>query len=47
LVLADALYAKAPFFNFLLARGKHALVVLKEERRNLYQDVAGLFDPVP
>jgi hypothetical protein len=36
LVLADALYAKAPFFNFLLARGKHALVVLKEERRNLW-----------
>src|SRR6266705_2383515 len=30
LVLADALYAKAPFFNFLLARGKHALLVLKE-----------------
>lgn len=46
LVLADALYAKASFFNFLLARGKHALVVLKEERRNLYQDVAGLFDHV-
>ncbi len=46
LVLADALYAKARFFNFLLARGKHALVVLKEERRNLYQDVAGLFDHV-
>jgi hypothetical protein len=46
LVLADALYAKAPFFNFLLASGKHALVVLKEERRNLYQDVAGLFDNV-
>lgn len=45
-VLADALYAKAPFFNFLLAHGKHALVVLKEERRNLYQDVAGLFDSV-
>src|SRR5205814_6569786 len=46
LVLADALYAKAPFFNFLLAHGKHALVVLKDERRNLYQDVAGLFDHV-
>jgi hypothetical protein len=45
-VLADALYAKAPFFNFLLARGKHVLVVLKEERRSLYQDVAGLFDHV-
>ncbi|MGA7621933.1 MAG: transposase, partial [Candidatus Acidiferrales bacterium] len=43
LILADALYAEAPFFNFLLARGKHALVVLKDERRNLYQDVAGLF----
>src|SRR5437899_1209906 len=47
LVLADALYATAPFFNFLLARGKHALVVLKNERRNLYQDVAGLFDQIP
>jgi len=35
LVLADALYAKAPFFNFLLAAGKHVLVVLKEERRDL------------
>jgi len=45
-VLADAFYAKASFFNFLLARGKHALVVLKEERRHLYQDVAGLFDHV-
>jgi len=44
LVLADALYAEAPFFNFLLAHGKHALAVLKDERRNLYQDVAGLFD---
>lgn len=47
LVLADALYATAPFFNFLLQRGKHALVVLKDERRDLYQDVAGLFDQTP
>ncbi|MBI3696438.1 MAG: transposase, partial [Acidobacteria bacterium] len=46
LVLADALYATAPFFNFLLARRKHALVVLKDERRNLYQDVARLFQCV-
>jgi|SRR5882724_1686084 len=44
LVLADALYATAPFFNFLLARRKHALVVLKDERRNICKDVAGLFD---
>lgn len=47
LVLADALYATAPFFNFLLQRGKHALVVLKDERRDLYQDVAGLFEQLP
>jgi DDE family transposase len=47
LVLADALYSTAPFFNFLLARGKHALVVLKDERRNLYQDAAGLFRSIP
>ena len=46
LVLADALYATAPFFNFLLARGRHALVVLKNEKRNLYQDVAALFEHV-
>ena len=47
LVLADALYATAPFLNFLLDRGKHALVVLKDDRRNLYQDVAGLLALVP
>jgi hypothetical protein len=46
LVLADALYAEAPFFNFLLSHGKHALVVLKDERRNLYQDATGLFQHV-
>ena len=46
LVLADALYGTAPFFNFLLAHGKHALVVLKDDRRNLYQDAAGLFESV-
>lgn len=45
-VLGDGLYAQAPFFNFLLAHRKHALVVLKDERRNLSQDVAGLFDQV-
>jgi hypothetical protein len=47
LVLADALYATAPFFNFLLARGKHALTVLKDDRRNLYQDASALFASVP
>jgi len=43
LVLADALYATAPFFNYLIDHGKHALVVLQDERRNLCQDVTGLF----
>jgi Transposase DDE domain len=42
LLMADALYAKAPFFNFLIGHGKQVLVVLKEERRDLYQDVLGL-----
>ena len=43
LVLGDALYAQAPVFNFLLAHGKQVLVVLKDERRDLYQDSLGLF----
>jgi len=46
LVLADALYACAPLFNFFLEHRKHALVVLKDERRNLYQNAAGLFNSV-
>jgi len=47
LVLADGLYAQARFFNFLLEHHKHVLAVLKDERRNLYQDAAGLFDSLP
>ena len=59
----DGLYARnalstlapADFFNFLLDRNKHALAVLKDERRNLYQVaqelkaryVAGMFTLVP
>ncbi|MGC1474529.1 MAG: transposase [Terriglobales bacterium] len=42
LLLADAFYAKAPFLNFLISHGKQALLVLKEERRDLYQDVLGV-----
>jgi hypothetical protein len=47
LLLADALYATAPFFNFLLAHNKHVLTVLKDDRRNLYQDAAALFASCP
>jgi hypothetical protein len=31
------------FLNFLLAHGKHALVVLKGERHDLYRDAQSLF----
>ena len=37
-VLADAFYARAPFF---------VLALLKDEPRNLYQDAVGLFASVP
>ena len=47
LVLADGLYLRVGFFNFLLERRKHVLVVLKDERRNLFQDAARQFDFVP
>jgi hypothetical protein len=50
LVLADALYAKAPFINYLSAHGKYALVVLKDESRDVYADAIALFrlqQPVP
>lgn len=47
LVLADALYSTAPLFNFCLARGKHVLTVLKDDRRNLYQDATALFAAFP
>ncbi|HEX2715961.1 MAG TPA: transposase [Candidatus Acidoferrales bacterium] len=42
LLVADGLYAQAPFVNFLIAHGKQLLLVLKNERRDLYQDVLGL-----
>lgn len=42
LLLADGLYNQAPFLNYLIAHGKHALVVQKDDRRLIWQDVAGL-----
>lgn len=41
-LLADAFYCKAPFVNFLWSHHKYILVVLKDERRELYEDVLGL-----
>ena len=45
--MADALYAAATFVNFLLAHGKDAVIVLKDERRHLFQDVQGLWRTQP
>ena len=47
LLLADAYYAVAPFLNFLLGHGKQAIVVLKDERRDAYEDAAGLWAQQP
>ncbi len=43
-VAADALYAQAPFFEFVVERGKDVLTVLKDDRRSLLQDALGLFE---
>lgn len=43
LILADALYAEAPFINYLWSKGKYVLIVLKDDRRDIYQDSLGLF----
>lgn len=46
-VCGDALYFDAPFINFCLEHKKHALVVVKGERRVLLQDAQGLFAQQP
>jgi hypothetical protein len=42
-VLGDALYLRANVFQLLLAHGKHGIAVLKDETRDLWQDVCGFF----
>lgn len=46
-VLADALYAEAPFINFLWSHRKYCLIVLKDDRRDIYHDALGLFKLQP
>jgi hypothetical protein len=46
-ILADALYTEAPFINFLWAHHKYCLLVLKDERRDIYQDALALFKLQP
>ncbi len=42
-VMADGLYARAPFFKKVVAHGKHVIAVLKDDRRDLLQDAMGIF----
>lgn len=46
-VLGDALYFDAPFVNFCLEHGKHAIVTLRGDERLLLQDARGLFEQRP
>lgn len=43
LILADGLYARAPFFKLALKHGKDVIAVLKDDRRDLLKDARGLF----
>lgn len=43
IVMADGLYARAPFFKKVTAHGKHIIAVLKDERRELLRDAMGIF----
>jgi hypothetical protein len=47
LIQGDALYADCRFFNWALAHGKHAMAVLKDDRRDLLQDARRLFEDIP
>jgi hypothetical protein len=43
LILADGLYARAPFFKMAIKHGKEVIAVLKDDRRDLLKDARGLF----
>lgn len=47
LVIADGLYARSPFFELIKDNGKDAIAVLKDDRRDLFQDAMGLFKQEP
>jgi Transposase DDE domain len=46
-ITADALYLEAPFIESVLAAGKHVVIVLKQEARELYQDAERLRALIP
>jgi len=41
-ISADALYLEAPFLKQVLDAGKHVVIVMKQERRELFQDAEKL-----
>src|ERR1039457_3549011 len=43
LIIADGLYAQAPFFKMAIKHGKDVIAVLKDDRRDLLKDARGLF----
>jgi hypothetical protein len=43
-VAADGLYAVAPVFNHIVEKGKHVIAVLKDDRRDLYEDALSLME---
>ena len=43
IVMADGLYARAPFFRKVVEHGKHVIAVLKDDRRDLLKDAMGIF----
>ena len=46
-VAGDAIYANTEWFQLVLAQGKHALAVLKDNRPNLIEDARTLFGVLP
>ena len=43
-IVADALYLNAPFINTVVECGMDAVIRMKDERRQLYQDAKGIFE---
>ena len=47
LVVCDGLYLRADFYQAVLGYGKGMIAVLKDEKRDLFQDAMSLFEDVP
>ncbi len=47
ILLGDGLYPQARIFKLLRRHGKHAIAVLKDERRDVLVDARALFPPCP